>query len=188
MLASLVLFLLRFATLSFNSLTLLLLTPVILDLTLLLSLTLLLLPRLVSLLDLFATLTSPIAAILNRLLRLALTLLGLSRHRSRTLRTLRWLLSLNRLLNRTLLTILLFIFLALLTSLAAVLPIFPSSALSAGIRSESENARTSDRYRKSDSTYVLFLHFSSSGIRSPRRELGLRACCCKRCSRVKSGM
>jgi hypothetical protein len=112
------------------------LTLLVLDLTLLPSFTLLLLPSFVTLLNLLAAITSPVAPILSRLLRLSFTLLRLCRDRRRSFRTLRRLtlrLLLGRLslrLRRTFLPIISLLFLALL---AAIVAIILPSALGVGI-------------------------------------------------------
>ncbi len=109
------------------------LTLLILDLTLLPSFTLLLLPSFVTLLNLLAAITSPVASVLSRLLRLSFTLLRLCRDRRRSFRTL-YLLTLRLLLSgltcRSILPTISLFFLALL---AAIVAIILPSALGVGI-------------------------------------------------------
>jgi hypothetical protein len=176
---------------SFCLFALLLLAFVVLNLTLLLGITLLLLPGIVTLLDLLASVTSPVTPILSRLLRLTVSLLGLRGNRSGPLRTLyRLTLSglLGRLSCRTFLPILLFglRLRLLLSGLAAVLPLITTPALSASISGKPQKPYTAHRYRQTKSTNIFFLHFSFLRIPfTPRESKGLTSFFAKRVPEVK---
>lgn len=151
------------AALIFLAPLLLSLTLFDLALTLLLSGSLLLLPSIITSLDLSRSLTTPVAAILCRLLRLSLSLLRLSRHRRwrrAALYRLLWpFLSLNRLLGPLsslrrllrLLTTLLGLLTLLLSCLSPIISIFPTAALSASISGKTHESYAAYRDREAES-------------------------------------